>query len=86
LPVTFSVPIELPGASTPPLEVSWPMIVPLPPIMPPDATTMLLVRLPFTVRRPADTVVPPPTTLLPVRISCPAPVLVRLPLPEIAPA
>ena len=58
MPFTFSVPIELPGASVPPL-VTVPAIVPLPPSVPMPSTVTLLVMLPFTASVPALTVVGP---------------------------
>ena len=58
LPMTLSVPIELPGASVP-LLVTRPAIVPLPPKVPPAPTVTLLVILPFTARMPPVTEVGP---------------------------
>ena len=58
LPVMFSVPIELPGASVPPLDTR-PPIVPLPPIMLPLFSVTVLASEPFTTSALALTVVAP---------------------------
>ena len=60
LPWIVSVPIELPGASVPPLMVVWPR-VPLPPMLPPAFTVSPLDDTiePLTDSVPALTVVGP---------------------------
>jgi hypothetical protein len=85
LPLIVKMPIEFPGAIAPPLTTTLPMMLPTPLRMPPFTTT-LLFRLPFTVRSPALSVVPPPTLLVPVRLSLPGPFLVSVPVPFMSPA
>jgi hypothetical protein len=59
LPLIVNVPIELPGASEPPLIVVLPT-VPVPPMVPPVFTVVAEVAIePFTIRVPAFTVVVP---------------------------
>jgi hypothetical protein len=60
LPCTVKSPIELPGASVPPLMVVSPTM-PLPPSVPPVLTVNGLVGAvePFTASVPAPTVVAP---------------------------
>jgi hypothetical protein len=58
LPLTVSVPIELPGARMPPFETRLP-IEPVPFNMPPLFSVTVLARLPFTDSVLALTVVGP---------------------------
>ena len=58
LPLMFSVPIELPGATCRRWTTS-PPIVPLPPSVLPLFSVTVLARLPFTTRVLALTVVAP---------------------------
>jgi hypothetical protein len=57
-PLTVSVPIELPGATTPML-VTEPKMVPAPPSTPSAPTVTSPVMLPFTASRPLVTLVGP---------------------------
>jgi hypothetical protein len=77
--LTVSVPIELPGASVPPLMVVVPT-VPLPPRVPPAFTVVRLDDAvdPFTASVPPFTVVAPVYVLMPDRIMVPVPVLTSL--------
>ena len=59
LPLTVSVPTELPGDSMPPAKIVVGPTVPLPPSVPPALTSTLEVIEPFTVSRPVSTVVGP---------------------------
>jgi hypothetical protein len=61
LPCTVNVPIELPGASVPPLLIAAEPTVPLPPSVPPAFTVVRIdVAIePFTSNVPALTVVAP---------------------------
>jgi hypothetical protein len=83
---TVRWPIELPGSIVPPLLTMLPVTLPLPLSRPLPLTVTSLVSLPFTARPPALMVVPPPTRLVPVRLSLPAPFLVSVPLPLMPPA
>jgi len=94
LPLTMlSVPIEPPGLTVPPLLATLPKIEPWPESTPPVTTVTDPPRTAFgeatlpTCNAPPDTsVVPAKATLLPARVSGPAPVTVSEPLPEREPA
>lgn len=58
LPATVIVPMELPGASVPPLMVVLPT-VPLPPSVPPGPTVTAETSEPFTRSVPPVTLVTP---------------------------
>ena len=60
LPLTVIVPMELPGANTPPLAVlTAPLMVPVPPSMPPELIVTGEAIEPFTASVPALTAVAP---------------------------
>ncbi|GJE68610.1 hypothetical protein CHKEEEPN_0126 [Methylorubrum podarium] len=76
--------MELPGATVAPEVATTPPTVPVPPRLAPDPTvTIEPARLPLTESRPCATPVAPVKLPVPVRSSVPAPVLVRVPEPEI---
>ena len=79
------VPMELPGASVPPLITRPPLIVP-PPLNAPPFTVTGLDRVPFTTRPPEFTTVEPGKRLLLLRTMVPVPVLINAPVPKISPA
>jgi hypothetical protein len=87
LPLIESVPIELPGASVPPLMVVEGNM-PLPPMLPPAFTVSPLDDAiePFTESVPALTVVGPVYVLMPASPSVPVPAFTSPPLPSIEPA
>ena len=59
LPLTAIVPIELPGAKTPPGAIVTVPTVPVPPSVPPETTLTGEVMLPLTARMPPLMVVGP---------------------------
>ena len=74
LPLTVSVPIELPGRHDAAVGARPPM-VPLPPSMPPLFTVTRLASCRSPQGPPAFTVVPPVKVLAPVSVSVPVPIL-----------
>ncbi len=84
-PATCRVPIELPGATVAPDWTTVVPTVPLPLSVVPLAIVSAPPSEPLTASVPVLTSVLPVKALLsPVRLSAPAPLLVKLPLPEIA--
>ena len=83
--MTFSVPIELPGARVP-LLVTSPAMVPLPPSVPPLLSVTAARQAAIHEERAGRDVVPPVKVLLPVRFNAPPPCRVRPPVPDMVPA
>ena len=59
LPLTVSVPIELPGATMPPPLTLSPPMLPTPVSVPPELTDTVETIEPFTLRMPPSMLVPP---------------------------
>ncbi|MCY1525081.1 hypothetical protein D9M68_600480 [compost metagenome] len=87
LPATCSVPMELPGATTPPVATVVLPTVPVPCKRPPDHTAISPPSVPFTDSMPCATeVLPVKAPESPVSSKLPAPALTRPPLPLKRPA
>ena len=86
-PSIVNVPILLPGAKVPPVEVTLPPIVAPPPNVPPLTDTLFaIIVVPLSAARPAykipsDTVTSPDKSFCPLNINVPVPDFVKPPDP-----